>query len=61
MKATLVLLALCLAVVALPASAEAHQDSCMSDMTLPKCLAQCVADHTRPVTALPHWCAIIVQ
>lgn len=61
MKATLVVLTLCLAVVALPAPTEAHTASCYSDITVAKCMAQCVADHTRPVTALPHNCYIIVS
>lgn len=61
MKATLLVLALCLAVVALPASAEAHTDACLSDVTVVSCMADCTLDHLRPVTALPHMCYIIVS
>lgn len=61
MKATLVVLALCLAVVAIPASTEAHTASCLSDITVASCMLQCVTDHVKRPTPLPHNCYIIVS
>ena len=59
MRATLVVLALCLMAVALPASAEAHTGACLSDATVVSCMAKCAADHLKSATDLPHLCYII--
>ena len=59
MKATLVILLLCLAVVAIPAAAEAHTGYCYSDTTVATCMAKCTTAHLS--SGLPHNCYIIVS
>lgn len=58
MRTILVLLVLSLTIVAIPSTAEAHTDACLSDATVAKCMADCVYNHLK--TALPHNCYIIV-
>ena len=59
MKTLLVLLALGLAVVAVPATAEAHTATCyVFDVG---CVIQCQIDHVFDLTDLPHRCLLWID